>query len=362
MTSSGSNSTDIPQLSDDDIKFVYAVNDSYLNELVIHALAHGIYTCVLVVTLWSICTSNVLTRGATRKFMVFMVLLLYTLATIYLAFQWSFTQYAFIDHGQTFWCIFVGLQSVTDRAVTFRLVGGITGCASTVIADSSMIWRCWIVWGRRWWIIVLPVLCTISGTIFDAMSVYHVVADTSDDQSDSDSSPYADRIDWTMLSLSFTLATTLLCTLLIIYRIVTVAGGKHGAGLRSYRGVVEVIVESAALYSVSTVVYMAFVARDELTGAYPNVINASIKGIAPTLIVGRVASGHARPDDTWKESVMSSLHFGAWSRAARNTQEEAIHTVTFSDDLEINLSSSEKPKTGDANKLPAVKEVPSQFV
>ncbi|KAK0483038.1 hypothetical protein EDD18DRAFT_1200713 [Armillaria luteobubalina] len=345
MTST--NSTDIPQLSDGDIKFVYAVNDSYLNELVIHALMHGIYTCVLIVTLWSI-------------FMVFMVILLYTLATIYLAFQWSFTQYAFIDHGETFWWVFVGLQSVTDRAVIFRLVGGITGCASTVIADSSMIWRCWIVWGRRWWIIVLPVLCTISGTsrigtcsgvhkpdilplVFDAISVYHVVADTTGDQSDSDSSPYANRIDWTMLSLSLTLTTTLLCTLLIIYRIVTVAGGKHGAGLRSYRGVVEIIVESAALYSVSTVVYMAFVARDELTGAYPNVITASIKGIAPTLIVGRVASGHARPDDSWKESVLSSLHFDTPAR-----------TVTFRDDLDL--------ESHHTSKLPAAKEAPLQCV
>ncbi|KAK0494396.1 hypothetical protein EDD18DRAFT_1176735 [Armillaria luteobubalina] len=332
---------------------------------------HGIYTCVLIVTLWSICTSNVLTSGATRKFMVFMVILLYTLATIYLAFQWSFTQYAFIDHGETFWWVFVGLQSVTDRAVIFRLVGGITGCASTVIADSSMIWRCWIVWGRRWWIIVLPVLCTISGTsrigtcsgvhkpdilplVFDAISVYHVVADTTGDQSDSDSSPYANRIDWTMLSLSLTLTTTLLCTLLIIYRIVTVAGGKHGAGLRSYRGVVEIIVESAALYSVSTVVYMAFVARDELTGAYPNVITASIKGIVPTLIVGRVASGHARPDDSWKESVLSSLHFGAWSRAARNTQEDTTRTVTFRDDLDL--------ESHHTSKLPAAKEAPLQCV
>ncbi|KAK0200702.1 hypothetical protein DFS33DRAFT_1070024 [Desarmillaria ectypa] len=310
--------------------------------------------------------------------MVFMVVLLYVLATIYLAFQWSFTRYAFIDHGQTFWWIFVGLQSVTDRAVTFRLVGGITGCVSTVIADSSMIWRCWVVWGHRWWIILLPILCTISGTskidtrivftelihyllVFDVISIYHVVADTT--QSQSDSSPYADRIDWALLALSLTLATTLLCTLLIVYRIVTVAGGKHGAGLRSYRGVVEVIVESAALYSVSTVVFMAFVARNELTGAYPNVITASIKGIAPTLIVGRVASGHARPDDTWKESVMSSLHFGAWSRAPKNTQGETIRTVTFGNDLDLeNVRSLESPQTHDENKLPAVKEVSLQCV
>ncbi len=81
------------------------------------------------------------------------------------------------------------------------------------------------------------------------------------------------------------------------------------------------------------------------------------QGIAPTLIVGRVASGHARPDDTWKESVLSSLHFGAWSRAARNTQEETTRTVTFRNDLDL-----ESRQTGDGNKLLAAKEVPLQCV
>ncbi|KAG7441220.1 uncharacterized protein BT62DRAFT_923445 [Guyanagaster necrorhizus] len=371
-----SNSTDIPQLSDNDIKLVYDVNNEYLNQLVVLALMHGILFLGDVLRSLSdlrnrtiylriigdlmeyiyLGTSKVLACAATRKFMLLMVMVLYVLATVYMGVLWSFTRYAFIDDGQTFWSIFVGLQSVTDRAVTFRLVGGITKCTSTVIADSSMIWRCWIVWGRRCWIILLPILCTISGTVFDAISVYHLVADTTEDESDSGSSAYAIRIDWTMLSLSFTLATTVLCTILIIYRIVTVADGKHGSGLPSYRGVVEVIVESAALYSASTIVYMAFVARNELTGAYANEVNTAIKGIAPTLIVGRVASGHARPDDTWKESVLSSLHFGAWSRAARNR--EATHTVTFENsvmDLE-NVNSSERPQTGAENELP-IKEL-----
>ncbi len=35
-----------------------------------------------------------------------------------------------------------------------------------------------------------------------------------------------------------------------------------------------------------------------------------MQGIAPTLLVGRVAAGHARPDDSWQGSIMSSLHFG----------------------------------------------------
>ncbi len=35
------------------------------------------------------------------------------------------------------------------------------------------------------------------------------------------------------------------------------------------------------------------------------------QGIAPTLLVGRVATGHSRPDESWQGSVMSSLHFGS---------------------------------------------------
>ncbi|KAK0190109.1 hypothetical protein F5146DRAFT_1054027 [Armillaria mellea] len=104
-----------------------------------------------------------------------------------------------------------------------------------------------------------------------------------------------------------------MCTLLIVYRILSVGGIK--IGLRTYRGIVEVIVESAALYSIALIIYISLIARNELSGGYADIITASIKGIAPTLLVGRVAAGHARPNDTWKESRLSSLHF---DRAARS--------------------------------------------
>ncbi len=127
--------------------------------------------------------------------------------------------------------------------------------------------------------------------------------------------------------LALGLATTLMCTLLIVYRILSVGGVK--AGLRTYRGVVEVIVESAALYSIILIIYISLNVRDEHCAAYTDAIGASIKvgfcllrlgetneldtqGIAPTLLVGRVAAGHARPNDSWKESHLSwtSLRFG----------------------------------------------------
>lgn len=78
-----------------------------------------------------------------------------------------------------------------------------------------------------------------------------------------------------MIYLSLVLATTLMCTLLIVYRILSVRGIK--TGLRSYHGVVEVVVESAALYSAALIVYMAFVSRNTLGSTYLDVIMGSIK-------------------------------------------------------------------------------------
>ncbi len=69
-----------------------------------------------------------------------------------------------------------------------------------------------------------------------------------------------------MLYVSFVLATTLWCTLLIIYHILTVAGVQHGAGSRwrVFHRFIKVLVESSALYSISLIVYLAFLIRNDL--------------------------------------------------------------------------------------------------
>ena len=61
------------------------------------------------------------------------------------------------------------------------------------------------------------------------------------------------------------------------------------------------------------------------------------QGIAPTLLVGRVAAGHARSDDSWQGSAMSSLHFGT-SRSLNSDEqlslEEAPQSSVLDRDLE----------------------------
>ncbi len=154
------------------------------------------------------------------------------------------------------------------------------------------IWRCWVIWSENWVIVTPAIICTIAGTRkshntnlirsslmrFTVSKVFQIYGSMSNLSSDiSRTSGYTTKIDWSILYLSFTLATTVLTTLLIIYRIVKVGNSAYGSGLGSYRRVMEILVESAALYSISVIVYMGLVASNDQSAYYADAIMAYIK-------------------------------------------------------------------------------------
>ncbi|PBK95084.1 hypothetical protein ARMGADRAFT_1144779 [Armillaria gallica] len=138
-------------------------------------------------------------------------------------------------------------------------------------------------------------------------------------------------IHWTSVYLSLSLAVTLLCTIFIEFRIVTLGRANRDAALGGYRSIIEIVVESAALLSIIVIIYMTTHARGAYASIYVDAIAASIRGIVLTLIVGRVASRHARPDDA-RKSVLSSLHFGTRNHAQTqaNTQYSDEHDTISS--------------------------------
>ncbi|SJL15666.1 uncharacterized protein ARMOST_19170 [Armillaria ostoyae] len=59
------------------------------------------------------------------------------------------------------------------------------------------------------------------------------------------------------------------------------------------------------------VVLLVFGIRNERVVNYLETVASGMKGIVPTILVGRVAAGHTRPDDDWSDSrsAVSSLEF-----------------------------------------------------
>ncbi|KAG7451843.1 uncharacterized protein BT62DRAFT_926024 [Guyanagaster necrorhizus] len=296
--------TNIPRdLSDPDRTAIFQNLDTDLNSRILYSLLNGIYTGIVAVTLWNIFMDK---SRAVGRAMVVLIILLYIVTTVDFALIMSNINSVFVDHGQSFRTENVFYESPGVSAI---ISTGVASTLCTILADSTMIWRCWTVWGQRWLIILLPALFLVCAVVFKLLGDY-------EDFTVSNS-----YILGFVLYSSFLLATNFLCTFLIVYRIITVARvGGGGSGVRAYRRIIEVLVESYALYSMSLVLYVAFYARDAYFGPYFDILAAIARGIAPTILVGRVAAGHARPDDSWQGSaVLGSLRFGTRLRGQNST-------------------------------------------
>ncbi|PBK81485.1 hypothetical protein ARMGADRAFT_1171384 [Armillaria gallica] len=290
--------------------------DVQLNCGMLYALLHGVYTGILAVTVWNIFINKL---WPIRRALVLVIILLYILITASFAVGWSSMHSAFIGNGRSFRTVYSKLNDM--RA--FYLETGITASASTSLTDLYMIWCCWVVWGRHWLIILLPIFFLVSAIVSKIMVVYHEYVHGSADV-------------FPVLYASFILATTLWCTLLIIHRILTVTRFRQGAEgrLGAFHRFVEALVESSALYSVSLILFLAFAIRKDLKMHYFDIIAGIVKGIAPTLLVGRITAGHrARPDDSWQGSVMASASIRSRSQEHSQTSFREA-SPTFDGDLE----------------------------
>ncbi|KAJ7478083.1 hypothetical protein FB451DRAFT_1556914 [Mycena latifolia] len=254
-----------------------------LQTALLEMFMNGLYTCLFIATMYSMTFRKKLHRFNIPLFLA--VIAMYTFSTVYAALHWVLVKNAFIDNGDT-----------AESTLTYLLapplwlvvVPGVLFPANMLVADCVLIWRCWIVWDRRFKVVLIPILCTIAGTVFGFLSVV----------GEAESILHPDlQVEWSgfeLLWFILSLVTTLSATLLIIIRILMMTD-RRASG---YGRVIEIIIESAALYCV--IITLPFTLRNNANVGYPEVILGQVTGIGPTLIVARVSFGLAQPDDAWK--------------------------------------------------------------
>lgn len=343
----------IPDLTDSQVAFIFRDFDSNLNPTILFAFLHGLYTCIISVAGWKILV-NEKYKGSKRN-MSIVVGILYVMATMSLAFSWSFTRYAFIKNGETFWTVYQALINRSRSLVTARVGMTVTSCIGTIFADATLIWRCYVLWGRRWATAVPPgilLVCTIGFKIKETQAKLH--------------DEFA-HTPWLMIYVSFAMATALWCTVFISYRLLTSPREKDGSedGPSLYHRAVELFVESAILYSIGSILYVVFVARTEWTHYYLEPVAEITGAVAPTLLLGRILTGFARPYDSWEGSVSATKE----KPQAPPTQiSSATRTVLFADEVRApdpapaaapveSQTETEKVKTEKTEDAPAVPAV-----
>ncbi|PBK62554.1 hypothetical protein ARMSODRAFT_1024754 [Armillaria solidipes] len=277
----------LPDISQDEKNIFFNVLDLNLNTMILQALLHdsrlaGLYTGIVAVTLRVIFSSP---RRLHRTFLCIIIITLYILSTIPFGINLVFVRRAFIEHGDNYYSVFSAFVDFCPSQRAYLRANGITGGISVLLVDITIIWRCWVLWDRQWRVILVPMGCVVVGTVMKILQTLSNIHKFTDDTSKTGA--FAAEIDWTLIYVLLTLATTLLSTLLIIYRIVW-----HAPELSASRKIIEMLTESCAMYSLSLITYLALVSKNLESAYYADIIVAYIKPIAPTLLVARV-SAHA---------------------------------------------------------------------
>ncbi|KAJ6572807.1 hypothetical protein DFH09DRAFT_1460813 [Mycena vulgaris] len=275
---------------------------------------NGLYSGLYIMTLYALTFK----RGPHGfNWGIFLALTsMYILSSIHAINGAVLVQFAFVEHGDT---IESSIAYIAQPSLPRALLGAIALTINTMIADFVLIWRCWTMWNRNWKIITLPLTCTLVGAGLGFRSIAAQVAFVHDPLS----SPTT-YVNFGNAYFGLILATTTSATFLIIFRIYKMSQ-KSTRKWMGYGRVIEMVVESAALYLVALVVYIPLSVQGSADVAYLQALVAQLTGMAPTLLVARVAFGLSRPDATWQaESTMIAF------RGNGNSTSEQPSTIVLS--------------------------------
>ncbi|GJE92805.1 hypothetical protein PsYK624_089620 [Phanerochaete sordida] len=252
------------------------------------------------------------------------VLTMYIFATIHAAIAMNFLLSNFINAADSPGVI----SAFSHRPRWYNATGIAALLAVLFVADCVYIWRCWVVWGKRWIVIAPPLMCLIAG---NTLSIIGGVAQTDAQAGPEKTEPKLAHLSATYYVLE--LALTLYLTIFITGRIVMVqlqfpqASARRHFAVRYFRAV-EIIVEGCALYTTLFLVNVVFAVRQDPRAAWTIALMPQLGGMIPTLLLLRVAMGMTRPDSSYNDFSVSSVVFRA-TRSGRTsgfTTETAAHS------------------------------------
>ncbi|KDR71358.1 hypothetical protein GALMADRAFT_144042 [Galerina marginata CBS 339.88] len=305
-----------------------------LNSVVLFTFLMGIYTMVYLGTL----ILYLIRKSSQRRMVIFSITLLYLLGVIMLGVQWYGLERAFLVDGETLESTFTALITVPGWS---NLLGGICTLYMIVIADGLLVWRCFFVWNRSLRVSGLPFLLflteigefesiwVIDGTKFSPTVLCFVGTIFLGEQVKFERVipiKIAVLLDNIEEALFFTsLSSSLLATLLIAFRIHKVSK-QDGRSQRRFGHVIEIVVQSAAIYSFALLIpgigntLTSIAPANVAFENYGEAVAFSIIGIVPTIMVARVCLAADTSTHVSTLANLSGLQFQGRSTRQNGTQ------------------------------------------
>lgn len=218
---------------------------------------------------------------------------------------------------------------------------------NTLLGDSLLIWRVYVIWGRKWKICALPLLflvatttCGVKTIVANAISSGHSVFNPS-------------ILSWVTSTFVLNIVTQVTSTGLIATKIYRAASTGSRNSSR-YMSLVWLVVESGAIYTAAAIVQLVTYLLKLNVGVILEMMLAQLSAIAPALILIRIGLGVAyegTKDTKREDAVLTTFHDTMPPSIASRGQSLPARSVT-----ETSISA-----TLADNGFPAEYPVPRQY-
>ncbi|TFK55495.1 hypothetical protein OE88DRAFT_626895 [Heliocybe sulcata] len=273
----------------------------------IGAVAYGIHIIVFATCEYYLFKER---KKTNSKWIVF-VLALFILSSLNITLNMNFAQHTWIDDRN-----YPGgpLAFLLEQQSRFtNTIGNSASITTTFLANGLLIYRVYVVW-RRWYVAAIPLLMWLADTVLSVLTTI---------QASRSGLLEASTHDFSVPFWSLGMALNLLLTVLLVsrllymrHRITTTLGNEYG---ETYTSIAAMVVESALPYALVSLVFVILYGMQNTAANLFIPLLAQVEGVAPELIILRVARGRALTSDTISQANLTRLRFERKSSAPSST-------------------------------------------
>ncbi|ESK86671.1 hypothetical protein Moror_9670 [Moniliophthora roreri MCA 2997] len=198
------------------------------------------------------------------------------------------------------------------------------------MGDLLLLYRCYIIWSSSITVIVLPSLIFLAST---AMAIISCVQSALPGSSFFANNTINFAIPWIALTCGLNAILTGLITARLLvarHRLKAILGSNEHS--TAYTSAVSIIVESALPFSILGIIFAILLGKGNTVYMIFNGIWGTYAGLAPLLIIHRVALGRAWSKDTANQIMSTTLNF------AQQANDSTVH-VSDLEKTQISASS-----------------------
>jgi len=260
----------------------FTADESKLVSIFIQTLLYGAYVVLFIITYWVLLYRRPHGRPVLKS-MLLISIVMFVLATMHIGVNYTRIYKAFIilrnEPG--------GPAAFFNELSEFTQIFGSTiYVAQTLVGDSVVLLRCYIVWGRRFSIIAFPLLLLMGSTATGVgilFSFARVVPEAE--------IFVVQLSQWIVSFFSMTLATNIICTALVGFRIWFVNRQNMVLFGHSMRPVLLLVIESGAVYSATLLTLLILYKTDSWFQYVLLDAVSPIVGLVFSMIIIRIGLG-----------------------------------------------------------------------